>query len=294
MKTAAHKIGRRPNAFSIICSAFLWIFCLLLIFLFVYAFFNSFKGLIEFIENPLGIPRTWSFDNYLLILNYFVYTVGARGPTYYIEDMILFTLIYCIGCTFCSIAVCTVTAYVTARFAYKFSEIVYVTVLVTMSLSVVGSQASELEILRSISLYDTFIGVFLLKANFLGVYFLVLHAMFKGVPRTYSEAAEIDGAGNLRIFWSIMLPLARNTLFTITLIYFIGYWNDYQTPLLYLPSSPTIALGLFNFNNSTIPDIASPTIKLGASFMVFLPIFIVFLIFQKRIIGNVSLGGIKE
>lgn len=288
------KFKRKPNAFTIVCGTFLWILSLALLLLFVYAFINSFKSLLDWTNNSTGLPEEWCVENYIDILNYFKYPVPNNGPTYYIEDMIFFTIIYCVGCTAVNLIVVTVTAYVTARFNYKFSGVVYTIVLITMSLPIVGSQASELRVLNMLGLTDTFAGSFLLKANFLSMYYMVFHAAFKGVGKSYSEAAEIDGAGNFRVFVSIMLPLVKNTLMTIGLIYFIGYWNDYQTPYLYLRKTPTIAVGLFYFNASTIPDIASPTIKLGASIMVFLPIFIIFLIFQKRIIGNVSLGGVKE
>ena len=297
--TVIKKLGKKlfkkkPTVFSVVCACFLWIFSLSLLFLFAYAFVNSFKSMSDFMWNPVGMPEKWETENYIHVLNYFRYQEKAHAPFYYIEDMIGFTLLYCFGCTLANLTIVTVTAYVTARFDYKFSGVVYTIVLVTMSLPLVGSQASELHVVKTLNLYNTFIGSFVLKANFLSLYYMVFHATFKGVGKSYSEAAEIDGAGNLRIFISIMLPLVKNTLMTIGLIYFIQYWNDYQTPLLYLPAYPTIALGLYQFKGSTIPDIASPTIKLGASILVFLPIFIVFLIFQNRIIGNVSIGGVKE
>ena len=291
-----YSFKKKPDLFSVICGIFLFIASFGLIFLFLYAFVNSFKGLGEYIDDPLGFTKDWRIDNYSMIIDYFFVKigVGANARIVYIEGMVLNTLGYCFGCTLCSLVVCSVTAYATARFDYKFSSVIYAFNIMAMSLTVVGSQASELKVIKDLHIYDTFMGNFILKANFLGLYYMVLHAIFSSVPKAYSEAAEIDGASNFRVFLSVMLPLAKNTLFTIGLIYFIGYWNDYQTPLLYLPSHPTIALGLFNFTKSSIPDIASPTIKLGACIVVFMPIFILFLIFQKRIIGNVSLGGIKE
>jgi len=91
----------------------------------------------------------------------------------------------------------------------------------------------------------------------------------------------------------IIFPLVSQAFFTVMLIYFIGYWNDYQTPLLYLPSRPTISLGLLKFRQNTQNDIASESIKLGAAILVFAPIFAVFIIFQKRLMGKVAIGGIK-
>jgi ABC-type glycerol-3-phosphate transport system permease component len=162
-----------------------------------------------------------------------------------------------------------------------------------MIFPVVGSLPSEMQIARSLGLYDSYLGNFFLKASFWGLYYLVFFEMFKGVPRDFQEAAQIDGASNLNIMLRIMYPLIRGTFFTVMLIYFITYWNDYQTPLLYLPSKPTIALGLYIFTFSTLNELAGEPIKLGASIIVFIPIFVLFALFQKRLIGNISMGGIK-
>ena len=67
----------------------------------------------------------------------------------------------------------------------------------------------------------------------------------------YTEAACIDGAGNLSVLLRIILPLSRNTFFTVMLINFITFWNDYQTPLIYMPSKPTVAYGMFVIANAT-------------------------------------------
>ena len=293
MKTGL-KIKKPAMAYTVICAAFLWIFALSLIFLFAYAFVNSVKGIFDYIENPLGLPEKWEWGNYLLIWEYFYTKIGSSGPIYYLEHMFAFGFLYAAGCAAASTAVSALTAYATAQFDYKFSKIVYALVLFTMACPIIGAQASELQMVKTLGIYDTFIGCFILKSNFLSMYYLVLFALFKGIPKEFDEAARIDGAGTFTIFFKIMLPFARNTIFTIMLLHFISYWNDYQTPLLYLPSYPTIAYGLFKFSFSTIPDIAGNHIKLGGCLVVALPIFVVYMIFQNRLIGNISLGGIKE
>ncbi len=136
--------------------------------------------------------------------------------------------------------------------------------------------------------------VWILKANFLGMYYLVFFAYFKGISKEYSEAAYIDGAGETRVFLSIIIPIVRNMFFTVMLIKFIEFWNDYQTPLIYTPKYPPISYGLYLFAFSNEQAISWPTIKMTGAMLTMMPILIVFLIFHNKIIGNVTMGGVKE
>ena len=88
--------------------------------------------------------------------------------------------------------------------------------------------------------------------------------------------------------------MAINAVLTVILLYFINYWNDYQTPLLYLPSMPTASYGLFLYNNRGGENAPFTTHKLASSMLVMVPTLIIFLAFQNRLIGKISLsGGVK-
>ena len=110
---------------------------------------------------------------------------------------------------------------------------------------------------------------------------------------TYTEAAKIDGANNLMILFKIILPLVRNTFLTITLINFITFWNDYQVPLLYMPSYPTLAVGMFKIADSSENALARVPIRLAGSMIMLAPILAVFAFTHKRLMGNLAIGGIK-
>ena len=170
----------------------------------------------------------------------------------------------------------------------------YAIVIFTMIFPVIGSLPSEMQMVKLLNLNDSFLGNFFLKASFINIYFLVLFVAFKRVPKDFEEAAEIDGASYTTVMYRIMYPMVKNILLTIFLIYFIQYWNDYQTPNLYLQAYPTISMGLLSFQFSTRIEIAGEPVKLAAAIMVFIPIFSVFLIFQNRLMGNITMGGVKE
>ena len=136
-----------------------------------------------------------------------------------------------------------------------------------------------------------------MRANFLGLYFLVFYDVCKALPTSFSEAAKIDGANNFQIFFQIALPLLKNTFLTILLIRFVFFWNDYQTPMVFMPSYPTIAIGLntimntnadpLHFDHTPIPS------RMAAVVMTALPVCVLFAIFQQRLLGNLTVGGVK-
>ena len=288
-----NKIKIKFTPFTLTCLIVLCLITIGYIYLIIWGVINSFKDGLEFYNNIVGLPKKFQFSNYVTILQHFFYKNPVTQQIVTIDMMLFNSILYSLGCTFASVLVCSITAYATSMFKYKFSKVIYAMVLFVITVPIIGSAASEMLMVRKLNLYDTFIGNFILKANFASIYYMVFHAMFKSIPKDYEEAAKIDGAGNLMIMLKIYYPLIMNAILTVSLIYFIGYWNDFQTPYLYLPTSPTVSLGLFYFYNSTNIEISWTPLKLGACIIVFIPIFIVFLLTHKRLIGNVSIGGIK-
>ena len=150
------------------------------------------------------------FDNYKTIGEIFWCEVTRKGVGTYtvgMWSMFGYSLLYAIGCAFTASFVPCVTAYCCSKFPCKLSKTVVTIVIVCMSLPIVGSLPSEIKVVKSLGLYDKLWSMWVMKANFLGLYFLVFYAAFNGVSDTYSEAAKIDGAGNFRIFFGIIMPL---------------------------------------------------------------------------------------
>ena len=122
---------------------------------------------------------------------------------------------------------------------------------------------------------------------------LIVKNYMEALPESLVEAAKIDGANNLQIFIRVILPVIRNTLLTIMLIKFIDFWNDYQAPLLLWQSSPTVAYGLYWMSTTSENGMNFAPKRMTASMIVFFPIIIIFLLLQKRLLGNLTVGGIK-
>ena len=126
------------------------------------------------------------------------------------------------------------------------------------------------------------------------MYFFVYHAFFKGVPDAFREAAEIDGASDFTIMVRIFFPLAVKIILTVFLIQFVALWNDYQTPLLYLPTHPTLAYGVFYLSYFQLHEWYHTPIRMAGCIMLVIPILIIFIAFKNKLMGDISLGGIKE
>lgn len=203
------------------------------------------------------------------------------------------SILYAGGCAIVSTIVPCVMAYLVARYDFRLGKLVYAIVLVTMAIPIVGSLPSEIAMVENLGLMDTVLGLYVLKANFLGIYFLVFFAQFKSIAKDYTEAAEIDGASEMHIMVRIIFPIATGTITTVMLLNFIAFWNDYQIPMIYWESRPVVAYGMYYFVRVTSGQMGATPVKLAAMIIVAIPILILFFIFNKKIMSNMSIGGVK-
>ena len=292
------KRGATRTRFSpvmIVMLVVLVLYVISLIVPFVWGFFTSFKHYLDFINDPVGLPKEWVWNYGTVIQKYYIAVTNDKIGTklVYLDRMYINSLLYAVGSAIVAGIVPCITAYLCARFRNKFSGLLYSIAIVTMILPIVGNMPSQIIVSRTLGLYDHIWGMWIMNASYLGLYFLVFYNVFRALPKDFTEAAKIDGAGNVSILFRIVLPVVRNTLFTVILIKFIDFWNDYQTPLIYLPSSPTTAYGLYWMSKTTENGMNSVPMRLAASMMIFIPILIIFLLLQKRLLGNLMVGGIK-
>lgn len=123
-------------------------------------------------------------------------------------------------------------------------------------------------------------------------YIFLLRQFMRGIPMELSEAAKIDGASELRTWWSIIVPLTRPALAAVAIFQFQGAWQDFMGPLLYLQSEPlyTLQLGLRQFE-AAAGGAPAWNWLMAASLMVMLPVLIVFLVLQRNFVEGISLSG---
>ncbi|MBR2337142.1 MAG: carbohydrate ABC transporter permease [Clostridia bacterium] len=243
-------------------------------------------------SNIFGLPKQFVlFENIMYVYDGFA--------DFSLLDMFMNTMLYAVGCSMSKAIVTCIVAYLCARYENWFSKIIYTVVIVTMIVPVVGSQAAEFQLVQQLNFRDNMIGMWLMRANFLGMYFLVFYAVFKAMPKGYYEAARIDGANDFQVMVKVALPLAKLTFLSIFLILFIEYWNDYLIPNYYLPNYKTLSLALYQqsrkqgLDMTSGVDISQVTYLMTTALCVTVPIVLIFAFFSKRLMGNMSVGGLK-
>jgi ABC-type glycerol-3-phosphate transport system permease component len=291
-----NKIKKHVDPFTVVMFVFLVLFSISLLYLLFWSLITAFKMQEEFRLNKLGMPENWTMFNFKLVYdNLFVsITVDGYPMKVYVPQLTINTIMYVVGCAFMQTLTPCIVAYAVTKFAFKFNVFINTLVFVVMSLPIIGSTVSELKLLQDLGLYDTMVGMWIQKTNFAGLYFLVFCAAFRGVSKSFYEAAYIDGASELKVMLVIGLPMVVYTFFTVFLIQFIAYWNDYQTILLFLPSWPTLSLALYELSISTTQELNNVPARMAGSMAVMIPTLILFILFSNRLMGNVSLGGVKE
>jgi multiple sugar transport system permease protein len=121
----------------------------------------------------------------------------------------------------------------------------------------------------------------------------LLHQFFKAIPKELEEAAMLDGAGRLRIWWNVMLPLSKPALATLAIFTFVGSWNDFLGPLVFLDSVEkyTLPVGVALFQSSYSSEYG---LTLAASVICTTPVLLIFLVFSRQIIRGMAMSGLKE
>ncbi len=288
-KSKSNSLKSKFNPLNLLVGIILLIYTVTIIFVLYFILVSSFKD--NVVENSFGLPiKDFTFDRIMDVFNAKIDRGGPGKPFSIVPDILINTVLYVVGASFLAALVPCIMAYAASKFDYRFNKVIYATVVVVMIVPVVGNMPSMVAVLDALNLYNTIWGGWIMRANFVNMYFLVFYAIFQGVPKDYSEAAYIDGASEFRVMFSIMMPLVKTTLFTVMIVQFVHIWNDYQTPLLYFPNKRTLATAVFNISNkadSTLP------LKVASSFIMVIPTLIIFVCFRKKLMGNLTMGGIK-
>lgn len=291
-KMKVKDVRSKFSVLTVIMLVLLTVYCLALITVLAWSLMTAFKTGMDFGENTIGFPKPWTFEGFSEAWKNAAIK-NLNGELVSRGEILWNTIVYTLGCALVNTVVMCVVAYLCARYPCKFSKIVYATVLVVMVIPIIGNQAAELQMSIRLGLYDRMWGMLVMRASFLGIYFLVFYDIFKATPKTYAEAAEIDGAGDFAIMLRVYFPMAVNTFLTIFLISFINYWNDYQVPMVYVPNHPTLAEFVFRIRSSSEAPFSQTPVQLAVSWMALLPVVILFIAFNKKLLGNLSIGGIK-
>ena len=271
------------------------IFYLFLLFLAAYmvlpllfAILNSFKSSEMYYANSMSFPA-WEEIQWSNYLNAFNLTYRNTSVFGMFGNTIWFVISFCFG----NVASSLMCAYVLSRFKFRGRNFLYGLAITIQIIPVFGTTGAGYMVLDSYCLIDNLALIWITGASGFDYMFLIFYSYFVTVASTYAEAAEIDGASNFRVFVQIMIPMVLPAVFTMILGNVLSLWNDYATPLLYLPTHPTLATGIYNLKSLAPFQKGGITSYFAAIVISMIPILLMFFFGQVRILKINIDGGIK-
>ena len=261
------------------------IYAISLLFPFLWMMLNSIKTVDDFTGgNYFGWPQEFAGKNFIEIMSM---KVGNET----IAMMFLMSVITTVLGTIINVGLSACVAYVVAKFKFPFRGLLYGIAIFSMVVPIVGTLPAQVNMMQTFHLDNSLLGVLFLYSSCFGFNFILLYSAFSSISNSYMEAASVDCAGRFKTFFKVMLPMAKGPIIAASILTAIGYWNDYQTPFLYLPDDyRTLAVGLQKFQDAN----KGKTPLVFASMLVsIIPVLILYICFQKRIIESTNAGGLK-
>jgi N-acetylglucosamine transport system permease protein len=262
----------------------LWIWSIVVILPMLWVLLSSFKTTTEIFASPFALPKEWNFNNYVN-----AWTTSGIGSFFFNTIIVVF------GALILTMLFGSMSAYVLARFQFPGSRAIYYLMLAGLTFPIFLAIVPLFFVLQSTGLLNTLPGLIITYAAFafpFTVFFLF--SFFKSLSNSIAEAAAIDGAGEWRTFFQVMLPMARPGLATVAILNFVGLWNQFLLPIALNtnPDNYVLTQGMAQFAAQ-----AGYSVDAGALFaavvITVIPVLVVYLVFQRQLQGSVSQGTNK-
>jgi len=247
---------------------------------------SSFKPGNEIIGSVSLVPESFSFDNYLKALE------GIGGVSFW--TFVVNSLILALASVISIVLSCSITAYAFARIRFRGSRLFFLCMIATMLLPFHVVIIPQYIVFNQLDMINTYWPLLLGKFLAADAFFVFLMIQFiRGLPRDLDEAARIDGAGHVRTFAYVILPLMKPALVTSSIFAFIWSWNDFFGPLLYLkdPGMYTMPLALRLYVDQT--STSDYGAQMAMAILALLPVVVFFLAFQRYLVSGVATEGLK-
>lgn len=294
------RLIRRPKTFIIKTIVFIvfFVYAVTLIYPFLWMGLNALKDKFDFARNAFNLPSDPLWGNFgnALVRFKIVAGSGEAARSFNMLSMFGISIALTAAATVGEIFFSALAAYTVAFYKFPLRKVIYAVIIFTLSVPLVGTLPAMYKFMIDVRLWNTIPSIMFLYVNGIGFSFLLLYGSFKNLSWSYAEAASIDGAGHFRIFFKVMLPLSMPFITSAAIIAAIGFWNNYETPAIFLPSYPTISVGInaiiFEVRNSSTDRNNFP-LMFASMIISIVPIVVLFASFQKVIMKNMSVGGIK-
>ncbi|SFS17814.1 multiple sugar transport system permease protein [Microbacterium sp. cf046] len=279
--------ARRSTAklgWQIALYALLIVISLIYIYPFLVQVSTSFKTDAEAAVSPVSlIPQVWSTAAYERLF------LRSDFPVWFRNSAIVTVCVTLLRVFFVSLA-----GYALARLQFRGRGFVFAAVIAVMAVPSVVLLIPRFLVINQLGIYDSYAGMILpLLVDAAGVF--IMKNFFESIPVSVEEQARIDGAGTFRIFWSVVLPMARPALITIVILSFQGSWNELSHFIVSTqsPELTTLTKGVASLAGGQLSQGTQYPLKLAAALIMTIPVAVMFFIFQKRIMNSAQ-GAVKE
>lgn len=276
-------------------SVVLTLYCFLLLFPVLWMLMSSFKGTFEYNEQ-LGSSGTFSLPEKWIFSNYVDAFTSMKVPTRSGDVGLLSMLVNSVWMIACTVGIgvffSAIVGYILSKYRFKGRNFIYSVIIICMTIPIIGTTGAFYRLIGFLGLYDNPLYYLFTSVNAWGFNFLVFYGFFKNVSWYYAEAVFIDGGKHSTAFFEVILPQAKGVIVTLCIMGAIGAWNDYTTPLLYMPSYPTMASGVWVLSASLLRFGKQP-LYFAALIIVALPMLVLYASCSKIIMNNLTMGGLK-
>ena len=230
---------------------------------------------------PVWIPNPINWMNYPNTVTYITFFLYLRN-----------TVIIALSATIGALISCSLVAYSLARIPWPGRHVLFIITVATLMLPFQVTLIPLFLVFKNLGWVGDFRPLIVPHFFGSGLYIFLLRQFFMTLPTELSEAARIDGASEFRIYWSVILPLAKAALATVAIFEFIARWRDYLGPLIYLNDQNlyVLSLGLYEYSSQYGREWG---LLMAASVLITLPIILIFFFLQKTFVQGIALTGIK-
>ncbi|WP_420113409.1 carbohydrate ABC transporter permease [Pseudactinotalea sp.] len=277
--------GRSDRAVTVTSHVALGVWAIIVLLPLLWVFLSSFKTDREIIAgSPLALPQQWNFDNFVR-----AWTEGKLG-------LAMFNTVVVVGAALLIVMMLgAMCAYVLARFEFFGRRAIYYLMLAGLTFPVFLAIVPLFFVLQNLGVLNTLPGLILTYVAFaLPFTVFFLYAFFQGLPGEISEAAAIDGAGNWRTFFQVMLPMAVPGMASVAIFNFLGLWNQYLLPVALNTKRDNWVLSqaIASFQSQAGYQSDNGTL-FAAVVITIVPVLIAYLLFQRQLEGSVTQGTNK-
>jgi raffinose/stachyose/melibiose transport system permease protein len=248
----------------------------------IYVALGGFRTTPQLASDPMGLPNPWIFSNYREVVQ-----LGRFWQQVWNSTLIaLITLALVLPAA-------SLAAFVISRFKFRAREPIYTLFTFGLLFPVTVAILPLFVVVRYLHLLNSPLGVALPQAAFaLPLSIIILRPFFSSIPGDFEEAAMLDGAGPLRFYWSILLPLSRPVMATVAVLTIVTSWNAFLLPLVVLtdPAQHTLPLGVQNFSSQYTTDTAK---VLAFTTLSMIPALLFYVVAERQIVRGLAAGAIK-